>query len=110
MLEQLFIAHVNGKQLFTRHDRLFIAVSGGADSVVLCHLCFKAGYVFEIVHVNFNLRGEDSDADEKFVRNLGTKYSVPVHVKSTDTLKYAQDNRLSIQIAARKLRYDWFDE
>jgi tRNA(Ile)-lysidine synthase len=110
MLEQLFIANVDGRQLFSRRDRLFIAVSGGVDSVVLCHLCFKAGFSFELVHVNFKLRGEDSEADETFVRNLGIKYSVQVQVKSVDTLKYAQDNHLSIQVAARRLRYGWFDE
>jgi tRNA(Ile)-lysidine synthase len=94
----------------TPSDRLLLAVSGGLDSVVLCELCKQAGYEFIMAHCNFQLRGNESERDENFVKSLGKKYKVEVQVKKFDTKKYAQDNKLSIQEAARKLRYDWFNE
>ena len=89
---------------------MLLAVSGGVDSVVLTDLCFKAGYHFTIAHCNFQLRGEESEADEIFVRSLGEKYRVEVKVQRFDTEKYAAEHKLSIQEAARVLRYDWFEE
>ncbi len=70
----------------------------------------KAGYHFIIAHCNFQLRGEESDADETFVRSLAKKYNVEVLVKKFDTEEYAAANKLSIQEAARALRYSWFEE
>lgn len=87
-----------------------MAVSGGVDSVVLTDLCHKAGYQFRIAHCNFQLRGEESDADETFVRSIAEKYKVEVLVKKFDTEEYATANKLSIQEAARALRYTWFEE
>ena len=87
---------------------MLLAVSGGIDSVVLCELCKQAGYDFIIVHCNFQLRGEESERDEKFVKQLGEKYKVKVEVKKFDTEKYAEENKVSIQEAARDLRYQWF--
>lgn len=85
-------------------------MSGGVDSVVLCELCKKAGFDFNIAHCNFQLRGEESERDEKFVRGLGDRYNVEVKVRRFDTEQYAAENKLSIQEAARELRYEWFDK
>src|SRR6478752_1853814 len=96
--------------LFLPKDKLLLAVSGGVDSVVLCELCEQAGYNFTIAHCNFQLRGEESERDEKFVRELGKKYGVEVLVKKFDTEKYAEENKKGIQEAARDLRYEWFKQ
>ena len=96
--------------LFSSKDKLLIAVSGGVDSVVLCELCKQAEFDFTIAHCNFQLRGAESERDEQFVRNLGKKYDVEVFVKKFDTEKYATENKLSTQEAARNLRYEWFGE
>jgi len=90
--------------------RFLAAVSGGIDSVVLCELCKQAGIDFAIAHCNFQLRGEESERDERFVRSLGENYGVEVLVKKNDTVAYAEKNRLSVQEAARELRYQWFAE
>ena len=87
-----------------------LAVSGGVDSVVLCELCKQSGFDFTILHCNFQLRGEESERDEKFVRGLGKKYDVEVKVKKFETEQYALKNKMSIQEAARELRYEWFRE
>jgi tRNA(Ile)-lysidine synthase len=84
------------------------AVSGGVDSSVLCELCKQSGLKFSIAHCNFQLRGEESERDENFVKSLGEKYGVEVYVKRFDTEEYANERRISIQEAARELRYDWF--
>lgn len=105
-----FIKNIEQQNLFQKNDFLLLAVSGGADSVALCELCFQAGFHFEIAHCNFQLRGEESERDEKFVQQLDEKYWTKVHVKKFDTIKYAEENKTSIQVAARELRYQWFDE
>lgn len=101
---------IKKENLFAHHDRLLVAVSGGLDSVVLCELLFRAGYDFVIAHCNFGLRGEESGRDEQFVRQLAIKYGREVLVRSFDTPAYAGEHKLSIQVAARQLRYDWFRE
>lgn len=105
-----FIDNNNRQHLFQKKDRLVIAVSGGADSVVLCELFHRADFNFEIAHCNFQLRGEESERDEIFVRSLAEKYGVILFVKKFDTQEYAEKNKVSIQVAARELRYDWFAE
>lgn len=109
-LLQRFKDSIQKQNLFSEKDKLLLAVSGGVDSVVLCELCKQAGYDFMILHCNFQLRGEESERDEKFVRKLGDKYKVKVEVKRFDTESYASENKLSIQEAARDLRYKWFYE
>lgn len=101
---------IHQQNLFSVKDKLLLAVSGGVDSVVLCELCKQAGYDFIIAHCNFQLRGEESERDEQFVKALGKKYEAEVLVKKFDTESYAAENKLSVQEAARKLRYDWFKE
>jgi tRNA(Ile)-lysidine synthase len=98
------------EQLFSPGDHLLLAVSGGLDSVVLTALCHQAGLDFTIAHCNFQLRGAESDRDHQFVLQLGTKYDKEVLVRKFDTEVYAAANKLSIQAAARELRYDWFRE
>lgn len=88
--------------------KFLAALSGGVDSVVLCELCRQSGIRFSIAHCNFQLRGEESKRDEKFVRSLSEKYAVEVFVKSFDTKTYAAEKKMSIQEAARELRYAWF--
>ena len=109
-LIESFRSYIAQHHLFSAGSRLLIAVSGGVDSVVLCELCHQAGYRFEIAHCNFQLRGEESLRDEKFVRSLAEKYHVKIWVTHFDTTEYAASHKLSIQEAARELRYAWFNE
>lgn len=106
-LLQEFSLAVHRYQLL--HKRLVLAVSGGLDSVVLCELSSQAGLTFAIAHCNFGLRGEESNRDETFVKTLGDKYGAEVFEKKFDTTAYAEENKLSIQEAARNLRYHWFE-
>jgi len=105
-----FQQYIKQHHLFQPKDKLLLAVSGGVDSVVLCELCKQAGYDFIIAHCNFQLRGAESERDEKFVQELGKKYNVEILIKKFDTSTYASEKKLSIQVAARQLRYKWFDE
>ena len=99
---------ITEKSLFTREDKLILGISGGADSVCLMHILLALGYSFELAHCNFNLRGEESDADEDFVKELAKNHQLKIHVKQFDTLAYAAENKISTQMAARDLRYAWF--
>ncbi len=85
-----------------------IAVSGGVDSMVLAHLFLKASLRFQIAHVNYQLRKEDSKKDEKLVSDFCLKNNIPLHCYKVDTLDYCQKHKLGIQEAARIIRYDWF--
>jgi tRNA(Ile)-lysidine synthase len=105
-----FISAVKTNNLFSPKDKLLLAVSGGIDSVVLCELCKQAGYDFVIAHCNFQLRGDESIRDEQFVQSLADRYNAPLFSKKFDTEEYAGGERISIQEAARKLRYEWFNE
>src|SRR5580704_10377378 len=89
-------------------DRLLLAVSGGLDSVVLTYLSAMSGLEFAIAHVNFQLRGAESERDEVFVRQLANKYQKPFFVKKIDSVAYAKNEKSSIQVIARNLRYEWF--
>ena len=96
-------------QLLEPNDRLILAVSGGKDSVVMAHLFHQLDYNFAIAHCNFKLRAEDSYNDEKFVEELAHKLNVPFYSKSFDTAKHAIKHKLSIQMSARDLRYEWLN-
>lgn len=99
---------ITKEHLFSPGDRLLLAVSGGLDSVVLCELCHQTGLDFSIAHCNFQLRGAESDRDEQFVRQLATRYNKEIFVRHFDTDAYAAGKKISIQVAARELRYAWF--
>jgi tRNA(Ile)-lysidine synthase len=96
--------------LFTKKSKILLAVSGGADSIFLLFVLKDLGYDIQIAHCNFNLRDVESDQDEQFVKDIADKYSIRCYVRSFDTLKFAEENKISIQMAARQLRYDWFEE
>lgn len=89
---------------------VLVAISGGADSVALLHLLSTNGYYCIAAHCNFHLRGPESDADEAFVRDFCERLSVPCEVAHFDTRKYAVEHNISIEMAARELRYQWFDK
>lgn len=109
MLE-LFLTFINQQKLGLESGRTLLTVSGGIDSVVLTHLFHKAGFSAGIAHCNFGLRGEESDEDEVFVRQLAQEYGFPFFVKHFDTSRYANEKGISTQMAARELRYQWFEE
>jgi tRNA(Ile)-lysidine synthase len=109
-LLQRFQQYISDNHLFSPGDTLLLAVSGGVDSVVLCELCKQAGYPFIIAHCNFKLRGTESERDAAFVQQLAQNYKVPFFKKEFDTAEFAEKNKLSIQEAARELRYGWFSE
>jgi tRNA(Ile)-lysidine synthase len=96
--------------LFNRDSNILAAVSGGMDSVVMVHLLNAAGYQFSIAHCNFQLRGDEALSDQQFVKDLADKSGVSFHTISFDTKKYAAEKKISIQMAARELRYQWFAE
>ena len=109
-LDTAFLEKVKAYKLLPAERKLLLAVSGGLDSVVLCELCHRTGYSFEIAHCNFQLRGEESERDEKFVVALGEKYKTEVHIRRFNTNEYAAQNKISVQEAARDLRYAFFNE
>ena len=89
---------------------VLVAISGGADSVALLDVLRRAGYTCIAAHCNFQLRGEESNRDEAFVRDLCARRKVALEVASFDTVSYAQAQHVSIEVAARELRYRWFEE
>ena len=109
MYEQ-FLREIKDKQLFTKDDRLLLAVSGGVDSMTLMHLLHSAGFTFAVAHCNFQLRGTDSDKDEQMVLDGARAMKIQCFTKLFDTNNYAREKGISIQMAARELRYTWFDE
>lgn len=110
MLKMRVKKFIEEKNLFCLKDKLLVALSGGADSVALFRVLLSLGYTCECAHCNFHLRGEESDRDERFVRALCEKHSVPLHVIHFETEAYARQHHLSIEMAARSLRYEWFEQ
>jgi tRNA(Ile)-lysidine synthase len=109
MLED-FIQFIQKENLFTPEDKILVTVSGGIDSMVLAKLFAQAKFNFGIAHVNFSLRGEESIADEVFVKKFAKTLKVPYHSIVFDTKAFAEKEKISTQMAARLLRYNWFEE
>ncbi len=97
-------------QLISKDDRILLAVSGGMDSTLMCHLFHEMGIDFGVAHCNFMLRGEASDSDEQFVEALANGWGVPFFMKRFDTNKMLEKEKGSVQMVARQLRYDWLEE
>lgn len=110
LIQNKFISHCRQNRLFSEKDRLLIAVSGGLDSVVLTDLCTRAGYDVVLLHCNFQLRGDESEGDELFVRQLAQNYQKEIHVQRFDVAKEQERAGGSTQEVARRLRYSWFQE
>lgn len=109
MIDQ-FKAYISVQKLFLKKDKIILTVSGGIDSVVMADLFFHSGFNFAIAHCNFQLRGEESNADEFFVKKIAEKYKVPFFINRFKTSEYADKEKISIQMAARELRYNWFEK
>ncbi len=103
-----FKDHLNNNLPFLIEGKLLLAISGGLDSVVLCHLCSELNLNLAFAHCNFNLRGKESDGDEEFIMQLGESLDVEVFVQHFNTDEYAKIQKISTQMAARDLRYSWF--
>jgi len=105
-----FNTYIFTNALFTSDQKILLAVSGGKDSVLMAHLFKLAGYSFGIAHCNFNLRADESQRDEGFVKLLAGMMDVPFHSVHFDTKGYAAEHGISTQMAARDLRYEWFEQ
>lgn len=105
-----FVAYIKKNALFTQGDKILLAVSGGKDSVLMAQLFKLTGFKFSIAHCNFNLRGDESQRDEAFVKLLAFTLDVPFYSTHFDTKAYAKEHHVSTQMAARELRYQWFEE
>ena len=108
--------YIRDNGLLSQGDRVLVCVSGGADSMALWDVLHRGGYECIVAHCNFHLRSEESDRDEAFVRNEAIRQkgerqeAQNIFVKDFDTLAYAKEKGISIEMAARELRYTWFAE
>ena len=102
--------YIDQNQLLTKKELVIVGISGGADSAALLHMLVSMGYQCIAAHCNFKLRGEESDRDELFTDNYTQILQVPLRTIVFETKQYALNNHLSIEMAARELRYAWFEE
>lgn len=105
-----FRNYIAENKMLEKDSRVLLAVSGGIDSMIMSDLFIKAGYQSGIAHCNFSLRGSDSDLDEDLVRKFAASVNIPFYSIRFDTHGYAEKNGLSVQMAARDLRYNWFEK
>nr|WP_319512447.1 tRNA lysidine(34) synthetase TilS [uncultured Draconibacterium sp.] len=104
-----FITNIKQKQLIKSGEKVLLAISGGIDSMVLLHLFERTGFEYGIAHCNFRLRGAESDGDEAFVHEQVEQHGTPAHFETFDTKEYASLKGISIEMAARELRYEFFE-
>lgn len=109
MLEK-FQQYIESHHLINKGDRILVALSGGVDSMVLAELLRRCGYDITFAHCNFHLRGKESDDDEQFVREYAERVGVKLFVRQFDTLEYVETQKVSVEMAARELRYTWFND
>jgi tRNA(Ile)-lysidine synthase len=109
-LEKKFLDFISIEKLWAKNEALLLAISGGKDSVCLFHLLLHHKIKFDCAHVNFKLRGSESDSDEKFVKALCKKHNIHLHTTNFDTANIAKKEKISTQMAARDLRYNWFQD
>ena len=107
---QKVVQYIERHKLFSLDDKILVALSGGADSVALLRLLLSLGYTCEAAHCNFHLRGAESDRDEHFVRQLCLEHRVTLHTVHFNTEQEAKERHISIEMAARELRYAWFEK
>jgi tRNA(Ile)-lysidine synthase len=109
MIEE-FRRYIADNKLFSADEKILLAVSGGIDSMVMVHLFLRCGFEFGIAHCNFNLRGNESDGDETFVGKFSEDHKISFFSNRFETESYSVEKGLSIQMAARELRYQWFED
>lgn len=110
VFEHAVARYIENRNILRKDGRYLVALSGGADSVALLRVLTALGYQTEAVHCNFRLRGTEADRDEVFCQRLCASMDIPFHRVHFDTRTFARQHRLSIEMAARKLRYRYFDE
>lgn len=93
-----------------KNQHIIVACSGGIDSIVLAHILLNNGYNISLAHCNFQLRGDESNKDESFVKQFAKDHCIPLQTHQFDTKKHVEENNENTQITARKLRYNWFKE
>lgn len=104
-----FLEYCSQHRLFSEQDKILLGVSGGVDSMVMLDLFLKAEVKIGIAHVNFQLRGEEANDEQEFVEKYSMNNGIEFYTVSFDTIDYANEKGLSVQVAARQLRYDWFE-
>ncbi len=105
-----FQSHLDSHFPFLKNQKLLVACSGGLDSVVLTYLLIKSGYKVILAHCNFSLRGHESDSDSNFVIQFSKEFNIPIYTETFETEQTADQMGVSIQMAARTLRYNWFEK
>jgi Predicted ATPase of the PP-loop superfamily implicated in cell cycle control len=103
-------SYIKKHKLLNDNDLYLVALSGGADSVALLLMLDEMGYKIHAIHCNFHLRGAESDRDEQFCETLCQQKSIPFHRIHFDTLTYVETHKVSVEMAARELRYRYFEQ
>ena len=109
-MKNKILTYINKENLLKRGEKVIVTCSGGADSIFLLHILNKLGFECVVAHCNFHLRGEESDRDENFVSEFCKNEGITLLVEHFDTKQFAAENKLSIEMAARELRYNWFEK